>query len=256
MPELTRFQDALSAAIAGDDEVLAPWWVEAEAGRAGLAVYRNTVARGLGEVILAAFPTVAKVVGEDWLRAAGRRFAASHPPAEPSLIAYGAAFPDWLAAFPPAADMPFLADLARLDRAWTEAHLAADATPVGAEPFQALAPEDFLAARAVLHPSLRLLGFDDGAARLWLTLREAETPPQSLELDDAPSQILILRPHLEVITRLVPSAVAAFLQHCLAGQPLAEAAAAALEAEPGADFAALFADLIAAGVFIDLSRET
>jgi hypothetical protein len=248
MRELTRVQDAFASALAGDAQALIPWWEDAEAGAAGLSVYRNTVAKGCADAIVANFPSVERVCGADWLSAAGARHAAEHPPARSSLLDYGQAFPDWLAAFPPAEDMPFLADLARLDLAWTRAHLAADTPPLAASAFEALDAEAFAATVADLHPSATVAGFPDGLAGLWIALRD-ETPSESLELDDAPSAVMILRPGLEVAVHPLSPGGFAFLAACRQGQPLALAAAAALAAEPGLDLAAQFAAFIAAGAF-------
>lgn len=251
MRELTLFQDAFVSALAGDPDALIPWWEDAIAGAAGLSVYRNTVAKGSADAIVANFPSVERVCGADWLSAAGALYALDHPPVRPSLVDYGQTFPDWLTRFPPAEDMPFLADLARLDMAWTRAHLAVDARPLVAAAFEALDADAFAATAADLHPGAAVAGFADGLAGLWIALR-AETPPQALELDDAPSAVLILRPDLEVEIRPLTAGGFAFLDACRQGQPLALAAAAALAAEPGLDLAALFADLIAAGVFAAL----
>ena len=251
MRELTRFQDAFTAALGGEAEALAPWWGEPDAGAAGLSVYRNTVAKGCADALVANFPSVERVTGADWLTAAAVRHAADHPPARPSLLDYGQAFPDWLADFPPAEDMPFLADLARLDLAWTRAHLAVDAPPLAAAAFEALDAEAFARTAAALHPSAQLAAFEDGLAGLWIDLR-VEPPREALELDDAPSAVLILRPALEVEIRPLSPGAFAFLDACRQGQSLAQAAAAALVAEPGLALAALFADLIAAGAFAAL----
>lgn len=251
MRELTRFQDAFVSALAGDPDALIPWWEDAGAGAAGLSVYRNTVAKGCADAIVANFPSVERVCGADWLSAAGALYAIDHPPTRPSLVDYGQSFPQWLTRFPPAEDMPFLADLARLDLAWTRAHLAADAPPLAASAFELLDADAFSATAADLHPSAMVADFGDGLAGLWIALR-AESPPEALELDDAPSAVLILRPALEVAVRPLSPGGFAFLDSCRQGQPLALAAAAALAAEPGLDLAALFAALIAAGAFAAL----
>lgn len=248
MSELSLFQDAFSAAMAGDDAALAPWGAEPE----GVSVYRNTVAKGCADALVANFPAVAKVTGEAWLSAAAVRHATERPPAKASLLDHGGDFADWLEGFSPAAAMPFLANLARLDRAWVEAHLAADAAPLEAAAFEALGAEDFAVTAAALHPSARLFTFDDGLAELWLALR-AEPASEALELDDAPSAVLILRPRLTVETLSLSPGGAAFLAACRTGESLAQAAEAALSAEPGLELAGLFATLIAAGAFAGLT---
>lgn len=249
MSELSLFQDAFVSALAGDDRALEPWGAEP----AGISVYRNTVAKGCADALVANFPAVAKVTGEAWLAAAGVRHAADQPPPKASLLDHGEDFPDWLEGFAPAADMPFLAGLARLDRAWVEAHLAPDAPPLEARAFEALSAEDFSRLGAVLHPSARPMAFDDGLADLWLALRE-EAAPDALELDGTPSAILILRPALSVETLSLTPGGFAFLAACRNGASLAACAEAALVAEPGLELAGLFATLISAGAFAGLTE--
>ena len=243
------FLDAFAAALAGDIDALAAWWPDPDRGEAALSVYRNTVAKGCADALVSLFPAVERVVGADWLREAAVLYAAAQPPRRPAMIEYGETFADWLASFPPAADMPYLPGLARLDRLWTEAHLAADADPLDAAAFAALTGEDFGRLGATLHPSLRLAAFEDGLPGLWRALREPQDPPADLELTPEPQAIAILRPHGEVRSLLLGAGASAFLQGCANGQSLANAAGAALAAQPDLELAPVFAELIGAGAF-------
>lgn len=90
------------------------------------AVYRNTVMKGCIDALQANYPAVARLVGEEWFRAAASVYARAHPPRVPMLTEYGAGFPVFLESFPPAAELPYLCAVARLDRLWTEAHIAPD----------------------------------------------------------------------------------------------------------------------------------
>ena len=247
MPD--AFLDAFSAALGGDDAALTPWWADAERGLAGLSVYRNTVAKGCADALAGLFPAVAGVVGADWMREACVRFAADHPPVRASLIDYGEAFPDWLASFGPAAGMPYLAGLARLDRLWTEAHLAADAEPLDLSLLAALRPEDFAIARVGLHPTARLAAFDDGTPSLWAALRAEGGPPDELALDPGPQAVLLVRPGGAVDHHLLSPGALAFLLACAEDESLGLAAAQGLSAEPDLDLSQAFAALIAAGAF-------
>ena len=58
----------------------------------GFAVYRNTVFKGCIDALQANYPTVTRLVGEEWIRAAAARFAHSYLPAHPMLLEYGAQF--------------------------------------------------------------------------------------------------------------------------------------------------------------------
>lgn len=248
--ELGAFQDAFATALATRTPApIAAWLPSPEAGETGLAVYGNTIAKGCVDALAANFPTVASLVGAEWFEAAAALFARQHPPASAALLAYGEAFPDWLARFPPAGDLPYLPAVAGLDRLWTTALFAGEAEALDAEAF-ALAPEALAGARVSLHPSLAFAWFDNGLPGLWLGAREPE--PDGLEWIEAPQGLLIVRPADTVACRLLDAAGHAFLTAASDGASLGEAITAAALADPDADLAALFAALIADGVFIAL----
>jgi hypothetical protein len=248
--ELAKFQDAFAAALAERSPApIAAWLPSPEAGETGLAVYRNTIAKGCVDALAANFPTVASLVGAEWFEAAAALFARQHPPASAALLAYGEAFPDWLARFPPADDLPYLPAVAGLDRLWTTALFAAEAQALTAEAF-AIAPEALAGAHVTLHPSLAFTWFDNGLPGLWLGAREPN--PDGLEWPQDPQGVLIVRPADAVACRLLDAAGHAFLAAVRDGQTLGEAITVAALADPTADLAALFAALIADGVFSGL----
>jgi hypothetical protein len=248
--ELGQFQDAFAAALAERTSApIAAWLPKGEAEPAGLAVYRNTIAKGCIDALAANFPTVASLIGEEWFGAAAALFAREHPPTNAALAAYGEAFADWLERFPPAEDLPYLPAMAQLDRMWTTALFAPEAEPLIAEAF-ALAPDVLATARPRLHPSLAFAWFDSGLPGLWLAAREPE--PGEMELVEDPQGVMIVRPNDAVQSRLLDTASFAFLAAARDGATLGEAITAAGESEPAADLANLFAALIADGVFCGL----
>ncbi len=252
---MTAFHAAFSAALDGRPDSLWREMVDDDRSAAALAVYRNTTVKARIDALQANYPTVAELTGEDWFRAAARAFADHEPGADPAMAAYGEGFPDWLERFAPARNLPFLAPVARLDRAWTEAHLASDAAPLSAE--QAASQGLALAGVVVtLHPSLRLFHFDWSAPSLWLAHRYPEQGG-SLEWRPAAEGLIVWRPQLEVRARRITLAEYAFLHACRLGRPLAVAVAAAQGAQSRrngrAETSSLFADLIQAGVFAPLN---
>lgn len=250
MSELSRFQDAFAQALAGDFGRLAPWTLGDQA-EARFAVYRNTVAKGCADALAAQFPAVTRVVGEAWMREAGVGFARHDPPARANLLDYGEGFPGWLAAFPPAVDMPWLASLARIDWTWRDACFAPDRPPLPAEVFAHLAPEAYSATTAELHPAARFLWFADGAPSLWLALQDDPAPAEA-ELGPEPEGLLMTRPGLEVQAHVLGPGGFALLTTCGANGSLAAAGHAALNAERDLPLGETFAQLIAAGAFVSL----
>ena len=116
-------------------------------------VYRNNVYASLIDVLAGRFPVVARLVGEEFFRAMARIYIEREPPRSAVLIRYGASFPNFVASFPPAASLPYLADMARLEWGWHAAYHAEDAAPL---PLADLARAVERAEDAVLtlHPSL------------------------------------------------------------------------------------------------------
>jgi len=90
-------------------------------------VYRNNVTVSLIETLAAIYPAVQRITGPDFFRAMARFHVRSSPPASPLLFEYGHDFPDFIAGYEHAQDMPWLADVAHIERAWLDAYHAADA---------------------------------------------------------------------------------------------------------------------------------
>jgi len=99
---------------------------------ARFAVYRNNVVVSLVAALADTFPVVRELVGEEFFTAMARLYVAEQPPLSPVLAHYGDGFADWVVQFEPAAAVPCLADMARLERARVRAYHAADAPVRGA----------------------------------------------------------------------------------------------------------------------------
>lgn len=252
---MTVFHAAFADALDGRPDGLWPELVDDDRSMAALAVYRNTTTKARIDALQANYPTVAELTGEEWFRAAARAFTGDEPGGDPAMAAYGDGFADWLEWFAPAQGLPFLAPVARLDRAWTEAHLAPDAAPLASAQAAGLGLA-LAGAVLTLHPSLRLFRFDWSAPSLWLTHRYPDLGG-SLEWRPVVEGLIVWRPDLEVRARRITPAEYAFLQACRLGRPLAVAVAAAQGAQSRrngwADTSSLFADLLQAGVFAPLN---
>jgi len=215
------------------------------------AVYRNNLRAGLIETLRARFPATCKIVGEDFFKAAARCFALAKPPRSPLIMFYGDEFPDFLAGFEPAQELPYLADVARLEAARTHAYHAPDAEPLEANALKAIAPEHLPKLRFVLHPSLRIVASNYPIVTIF-AMNSGEQPLAPIT-DWQGEDALIIRPRWEVSVRALPSGGKAFLQSLAAGEPLEYAAQVALAANESFDLALNLAALFA-GRAIALTR--
>jgi hypothetical protein len=211
------------------------------------AVYRNNVILGLANGLAEAYPVVRRLVGADFFRAMAAEFAASHPPAGPLMFDYGTGFAEFLEGFEPVAGLPYLADVARLERAWLEAYHAAEEPPIGPEALQALGPEVLEAVRLKLHGTVRIVVSDFPVVAIWQA-NVGEAEPGTIDLGSGGETALIARPGPDVELRRLPAGAAEFLLALAAGHGLGAAAELALRADPGFDIAAGLGELFRLGL--------
>jgi hypothetical protein len=182
------------------------------AGEERFAVYRNNVMAGLIEGLGDAYPIVCRLVGDEFFRAMAGVFARAHPPRSPVMLEYGGGFAEFVAGFPPAVSLPYLADVAQLERAWVEAYHAAKA-----EPLTGLGP--LKAAKLRLHPAARLVRSPFAVLTIW-EANQPEAEPQPFELADEGENVLVTRPAAEVQASRIPDEAAEVIEAAAAGEPV------------------------------------
>jgi len=222
---------------------------DGEPGVRRFAVYRNNVVVGLTGTLKDAFPAVHRIVGADFFRAMARAYVMVEPPRSPILLDYGAGFPDFIRQFEPAAVLPYLADVARIERAWTEAYHAPEASPIDPSAFSAIAPDQLPAIRLDLHPSLRVVRSQFPALTIW-QMNVADGVPAPVDLASGNEDVLIVRPQADVEARSIPEGSPEFIQALADGKPLLAALGEALTASSRFDLSTNLADLLCAGAVI------
>lgn len=244
---LSQFQDDFARALVSDDRAT-PSSVSALTLQPAFAVYRNTVMKACIDALQANYPVVTRLVGEEWFRAAAAVFARESLPSLPMLLEYGAGFSDFLARFEPAAELPYLPGVARLDRYWTEAHIAASEATLNAIDLQHLVAADGAEVRLQPHASARWAWFEEAPVYTIWAGNRSEAAPDG-DIDWHAEGALMTRPDDVVTWRPLGRDGCAFLDTCAAGGTVAEAIRHALEADSAADTRTLIAELLAAGAF-------
>lgn len=251
---LARFQDDFASALLARDGIPSPALVALTAQPA-FAVYRNTVMKGCIDALQANYPVINRLVGEEWLHAAAAIYVRDALPAQSTLLHYGADFADFLARFEPAAELPYLPGVARLDRFWTEAHAAASAEILNPAAITQLTPGNFINARLQPHAAARWAWFADAPIyTIWSRNRSDDVVDD--DIDWQAEGALLTRPLDAVQWRGLDRAGCAFLDACSAGATVAGAAQAALEAQDNVDLGRLMAGLLEAGTFSRLDLNT
>jgi hypothetical protein len=239
----------LDPALPMPDGLVGP---DGEPGPKRFSVYRNNVVVGLTETLKDAFSAVHRIVGADFFRAMARAYVMVEPPRSPILLDYGAGFPDFIRQFEPAAGLPYLADVARIERAWTEAYHAPEASPIDPGAFMAIAPDQLSSVRLALHPSLRILRSQFPALTIW-QMNVADGVPAPVDLAAGGEDVLVVRPLADVEVRSIPSGSLEFLQALADGKPVLAALEAALIASSRFDLSANLSELLRAGAVVGYS---
>ncbi|NMF86903.1 DNA-binding domain-containing protein [Aromatoleum petrolei] len=208
------------------------------------AVYRNNVVVSLVDALADSFPVTLATVGDAFFRALAREFVFANPPRSPLLSLHGRGFADFVATFAPAASVPWLADLARLEMLRIEAYHAADAEPLPAAAIAALLaePERLPGLHLRCHPSAAILCSPWAVHSLWVA-HQGDRDPSAVD-PCRPESVLIVRSGGEVATDELPQAVVAFVAALMRGENLAAAAQAGQSVDGGFDLALAFATLL------------
>jgi hypothetical protein len=180
------------------------------------SVYRNNVQGSLIKALADSYPVVQQLVGEEFFRAMAAVFVQQQPPASPLMSHYGEAFPAFIDAFEPAASVPYLAGVARLE---------------------------------LLHPSLHLLDSNHAVVAIWAA-HQGDATLAGIDIHHA-QHALVLRNGLDVEVFALEPGANAFLRHLLNDQPLLAAA----QNSPPFDLSHTLALLIAHNAIVDLNNK-
>lgn len=219
---------------------------------ARLAVHRNNVVGSLLDALALTFPVVQELVGIEFFRAMAAVFVRQSPPRSRILARYGEDFADFIERFEPAASVPYLADVARLEMARVRAYHAADAETLAAQGVSAaLASANRIAElRLVFHPSVSIIRSRHAVVSLWAAHQEGG---ELVSIDpDQPQDALVLRRGLDVLVLRLPPGGAAFIETLRSGDALADAAAAAATCAPAFDLSTTLTLLMSHGALSSL----
>jgi len=208
-------------------------------------VYRNNVTVSLIEALAAIFPAVQRITGEEFFRAMARFHIRETPPNSPLLFEYGRDFPAFIAAYEYAQDMPWLADVARIERAWLDAYHAEDAEPLSPSTLAAVPAKRLGDLVVTPHPAARIVRSRFAAVTIFAANRSRD-PFDKINAGE-PEDALITRPGFEVDVRRLPAGGTEFLSALIARETLGVAAGAALQVCLSFDIGAAIAGMIEAG---------
>lgn len=237
-----EFFDALLDPAQPPPAWLTTWNGSDPAARFG--VYRNNVVVSLIDALADTYPVTQELVGEEFFRAMARLFVGAEPPRARMLAFYGETLPAYIEHFPPAASVPYLADVGRLEMLRVRAYHAADRAELSADAITlALADTNGLPDLLVeLHPSVGLVQSRHAVVSLWAA-HQGVTDISAVD-PYVPENALVIRPHLDVEVIRLNAGAADFVARLLQGQSLGYSAEHASQAHADFDLAGILGLLV------------
>jgi hypothetical protein len=235
MPSLHDLQHAFAAAVLAEDGA-APAFATTGPGNAieRIAIYRRAMFANYRGALAATYPVVKKLVGAPFFDGAVDAFVRAHPSRSGDLNVYGSEFGAFLAGYPPAAELPYLPDVAQLEWAIDEVGRAADDASAPSEvlaAFAAIAPSELPEIRVVPAQACRITASRFPILRIWRINQDDAPPDARASLDEGGVAVLVRRDARGIsLTALTPGE-----QAWLAALGTAATLGAAIDAARAAD---------------------
>ena len=227
-------------------------------GARRLEVYRHNVIANLRGALQDIFPVVKRIVGDAFFLHAADRFIRATASRSGDLNQFGREWPAFLADYAHATELPYLADVARLEWAWHECFHAADVAPMDLGRLASVDPQEHGSLLFRLHPAVRLLASAFPIQRIWQVNQVEFTGDLQVDWESGGDALLVRREDgagVEVVIQSLPAGAWCFLSELQARRALEPAAVAALEADGEFDLQGFLMESVQSGVIVDFSRD-
>jgi hypothetical protein len=222
-------------------------------------VYADGYVARLVEALESDYAALLRILGPDPFAALVERYVRAFPPRSYDLSRAGDLLPEHLSVDPIAVALPFLPDLARLERAVAEAFIAPDAEALTWEALVEEAPENITILPLVLAPGVALLPSRWPVVSLWLTRDQADDAV-ALDLEKNPETALVFRRGYAVVCARLDAKEASFVAALTGGAATLTMLEARLASAGGApEIASLlttFRSFVERGLFATVTNRT
>lgn len=215
------------------------------------AIYRNNVTHSLTSALGDLYPTIKKLVGDDFFLGTATAYIRRHPPQQAAMVWFGESFPAFLLEFEHTLAMPYLSDMAKLELWRHQSYHATDAHPLTADCFQTWQTDKLVAAHAVMHPACRMLMSQFPIFTIWQANQDGHSDDKEIHLDN-PENVLIHRPYYQVDIWQVDRGTICFLNDLSQQHSIGQALERAMSNDANFDPSAAIAHLIEKKLLIDI----
>ena len=210
-----------------------------ERDKTGMQIYRNNVRNSLTTALFQTFPTLKKLVGEDFLRAAFHAFILKTPPSQGYINLYGQGFDSFLQHYTPAKTIPYLPDMAKFELALNSAYYAPNDIIIDPQNLLSLSEDQLSTLYLRLNSSVFLLLSVFPLQEIYAYCKDETYPMPNTNLHQERFW-MIFRPCNKVKIIPLEKDEFTFLRHTEDGLCLGETLEKTLESCPSFDFSAFW----------------
>jgi len=216
-----------------------------------VSVYRNNSVTAHIDVLWANYKSVARLVGDEYFTSICLEYIKKYPARRRNLVGYGEHFFQLIDDNIERHNLPYLSSFAKLDHAWTLAHIAQDTAALQMSVLENIIQQggDLENFKMSITPDVFLVCNDWPVFSLWAALRDDEDIRGAVSLTEQAENALVWRHGHNVMYRALNAAEFAFLNTIKHGGNLGLATVKALEVEPATDIGQVLGGMVAAELF-------
>ena len=218
---------------------------------ARLGIYRNNVFTNLREALRTLFPVINKLVGEAFFDYAADEHIRRYPSPAGDLNQFGQQLATFLEEFEPAAELPYLPDVARLEWLAHTVYHSADHGGFDFARLGAVAPERYGDLHFRLNPASALFASAYPVHRIWQVNQPGYLADAVVDLKTGGVNLLIERRAGVIELQTLSPGEWNLLTSLAADDDFATACTLALEAEPNLDLSTTLAGLVTHATLVD-----
>lgn len=215
-----------------------------------LQVYRNNVYSTLTEVLKAHYPTIQRLVGEEFFTHLAKIYTSNYPSHQGNMHLFGEHFSGFVRDFSATRDLVYLSEVAQLDWAYHKAFHAADDPLFDRNRLKIISPDEYVNLQFRLHPSCQLFDFQYPILRIWELCQATSDDDQTVQLTEGGIQLMVIRRDRGVRFEPLEKAEYILLNEISHGKTFGVACEQALAADELLDITTIFTKHITTGTII------
>jgi len=215
-----------------------------------LKIYHNNIFITLTETLQSIYPTIQKLVGEEFFTATAYQYIQQYLPISGNLNDYGNHFAKFLFEFSHTKSLTYLSEVAQLEWAYHEVFHENNASIFDLKKLAAIPIEQHANLKFTLHPASRLFAFNQPILTIWQFCQQ-DNPAETLDINTDGEKILIIRRQLDISFEKLTDGEFCLLSALNTGLIFEQACALALEVEPEFNIPLKLQEHIVRGTIVD-----